>query len=98
MKNVGNRVSCQELFKKLSILPLHSQYIWSLLLFVDKNIKEFNLTWRFTPSTLAIGLVYSLHQQNLANITKESTTQGLKFSINYLKVLKTYPGMSKNLN
>jgi hypothetical protein len=41
MMNVGNRVSCHELFKKLNILPLHSQYILSLLLFVVKNIDEF---------------------------------------------------------
>jgi hypothetical protein len=57
-----------------------------------------NLTSRFTPSTLAIGLIYFLLQQNLLNITEESTIHGLKFSITYLKVLKTYPGMSKNLN
>jgi hypothetical protein len=30
-----------ELFKKLNILPLHSQYILSLLLFVVKSIDEF---------------------------------------------------------
>ena len=29
--NADNRVSCRELFKKLNILPLHSQYILSLL-------------------------------------------------------------------
>ena len=39
--NAGNRVSCCELFKKLNILPLHSQYILSLLVFVVKNIDEF---------------------------------------------------------
>ena len=39
--NVDNRVSCHELFKKLNILPLHSQYILSLLLFVVKNIEQF---------------------------------------------------------
>jgi len=39
--NVGNRISCCELFKKLNILPLHSQYILSLLLFVVKNTEEF---------------------------------------------------------
>jgi hypothetical protein len=37
--NAGNRVSCCELFKKLHILPLHSQYILSL--FVVKNKEEF---------------------------------------------------------
>jgi len=39
--NAGNRVSCHELFKKLNILALHSQYILSLLVFVVKNIDEF---------------------------------------------------------
>jgi len=39
--NVENRVSCREVFKKLNILPLHSQYLLSLLLFVVKNIEEF---------------------------------------------------------
>jgi hypothetical protein len=39
--NIGNGVSCRELLKKLNILPLHSQYILSLLLFVVKNIDEF---------------------------------------------------------
>jgi len=31
------RDSCRELFKKLEILPLHSQYIFSLSIFVIKN-------------------------------------------------------------
>jgi uncharacterized Zn-finger protein len=43
MMNIDNRVSCSELFKKPNILPLQSQYILSLLLFVVKNINEFNL-------------------------------------------------------
>jgi len=32
-----NRVSCRNLFKRLGILPLTSQYILSLMLFVAKN-------------------------------------------------------------
>ena len=35
--NSPRRVSCRELFKKLKIRPLPSQYIFSLLLFVIKN-------------------------------------------------------------
>ena len=38
MMNAGRGESCQELLKQLNILPLHSQYILSLLLFVVKNI------------------------------------------------------------
>ena len=37
----GMRDSCHELFKKLQILPLSSQYILSLLMFVVKNRELF---------------------------------------------------------
>ena len=35
--NARNRDSCHQLFKNLKILPLKSQYILSLLLFIAKN-------------------------------------------------------------
>ena len=38
--NSTNMDSCRDLFKKLGILPLQSQYIFSLLMFVVKN-KDF---------------------------------------------------------
>ena len=38
-----SRDSCREYFKKLKILPLQSQYILSLLLFVISNRNYFNL-------------------------------------------------------
>ena len=37
MMGYRNRVSCRSLFKKLEILPLTSQYILLLMLFVVKN-------------------------------------------------------------
>jgi len=37
----SNRVSCCEVLKNLVVLPLHSQYIFSLLLFVVKNRELF---------------------------------------------------------
>ena len=37
MEGCGNRVSCRNLFKKLHILPLTSQYLLSLLMFVVQN-------------------------------------------------------------
>ena len=39
----GTRVSFHELLKKLQILPLTSQYIFSLLMFVVKSIELFKL-------------------------------------------------------
>jgi hypothetical protein len=35
--NSGRRDSCRDLYKKLQILPLPSQYIFSLVVFVNKN-------------------------------------------------------------
>jgi hypothetical protein len=43
MEGCGTRVSCRNLFKKLQILPLTSQYTLSLLMFVVQN-KLFFLT------------------------------------------------------
>jgi hypothetical protein len=37
MEGCGNRVSCRNLFKKLRILPLTSQNMLSLLMFVVQN-------------------------------------------------------------
>jgi len=37
MERCGNRISCRKLFKKLQILPLTSQYMLSLLMFVVQN-------------------------------------------------------------
>jgi hypothetical protein len=41
----GNRTSCSDLFKKLEILPLKSQYIFLILLFVVKNKKLFIINY-----------------------------------------------------
>jgi hypothetical protein len=46
MMNVGTRESCRELLKKLNILSLWSEYIFSLLLFVVKNINMFKFNSR----------------------------------------------------
>jgi len=37
----GNRESCRNLFKELKILPLMSQYILSLLIFVSNNREQY---------------------------------------------------------
>ena len=43
MVGVRNRDSCREYFKRLKILPLQSQYLLSLLIFVAENIDHFRL-------------------------------------------------------
>jgi hypothetical protein len=42
MMGCGYRESCRDLFKELNILPVRSQYIHSLMMFVIKKI-EINL-------------------------------------------------------
>jgi len=39
--NKGRRDSCRQLFKQLQILPLPTQYMFSLLVFVNKNRELF---------------------------------------------------------
>jgi hypothetical protein len=58
--NARNRGSCRQLFKNLKILPLISQYIFSLLLFVAKNRDSYesnseihNINTRFRSDLLA---------------------------------------------
>ena len=41
--NSNRNASCREIFKKLNILPLQSQYIYSILLFIIKNKDQFPL-------------------------------------------------------
>jgi hypothetical protein len=37
----GHRESCRDLFKETNILPLKSQYIYALMMFVIKNRDKF---------------------------------------------------------
>jgi hypothetical protein len=42
--NMKKRDSCREVFKQLNILPLQSQYIFSILIFINKNRELFRST------------------------------------------------------
>ena len=65
--NSRARDSCRELFKKLEILPLYSQYIFSLSVFVIKNKHLFSANYQ-------IHSVHTRFKTNLnppiANLTK----------------------------
>jgi hypothetical protein len=43
MVGIRNKDSCREYFERLKILPLQTQYLLSLLFFVDENIDYFRL-------------------------------------------------------
>jgi len=81
--NTRNRDSCHQLFKNIKILPLKSQYIFSLLLFVAKNRDSYesnseihNINTRFSSD---------LHTPTakLTNFRKVPFYFGIKF-FNYL--------------
>jgi len=89
--NAGNRVSCRELFKKLNILPLYSQYILSLLLFVVKNVDEF-----ITKSE--VHTINTRHRSDLhppsINLTKYQ--KGVYYS--WIKIFSHLPQNIKHLS
>jgi hypothetical protein len=57
--NAKTRDSCKELFKDLKILPLHSQYIFSLSLFVVKNKDQYKSNQEI--HSINTGYVMNLH-------------------------------------
>ena len=56
-----NRDSCRDHFKKLKILPLQSQYILSLLLFVVSNRSYFKENSVYTTLILELKQIYINH-------------------------------------
>ena len=67
MTNSSNRTSCRGLFKGLGILPLCSQYILSLALFVATNKDEFAINSDNHPHNTRFNT--NLHP-SLARLTK----------------------------
>ena len=67
MTNSNKRTSCRELFQDLGILPLCSQYILSLALFVAKNMDDFIINSDIHPCNTRYNT--NLHPP-LARLTK----------------------------
>jgi hypothetical protein len=55
---INSRHSCRELFKMLNILPLQSQYILSLVLFVVNNKNQFKVNSE----------IHSINTRNNSNV------------------------------
>jgi len=99
IEGCGNRVSCRNLFKKLQILPLTSQYMSSLLMFVVQNKNLFltnnenhNLDTRQRNNLF-------LPQANLTIYQKEAYYLGEKKKFNNLpSEIKNVAGNQKKKN
>ena len=83
------RDACKELLKKLEILPLHSQYIYSISIFVIKSNIYFIQTIRSTVSTQDLKPTHIHPQLIYQSFKRECTTRQLKFLTTFLTKSKT---------
>jgi hypothetical protein len=88
--NSRGRDSCRELFRKLKILPLHSQCIFSLLLFLAKNREQLK-------SNSEIHGIYTRHINNFHYPTCNLTTFQKGTYYFGIKVFNNLPPSIKNL-
>jgi hypothetical protein len=94
----GKKASCWQLFRELNILPVQSQYILSILLFVTKNKNQFiSNSQVHTINTRQTSDLY-IPIANLRAYKKVLITKELRFTIICPKILKTYPAIRINLN
>jgi hypothetical protein len=97
MEGCGNRVSCRNLFKKLQILPLTSQYMLSLLMFVVQN-KNLFLTnnENHNVDTRQRNNLY-LPQANLTIYQKGAYYSGIKIFNNLPSEIKNVASIQKKV-
>ena len=89
-----NRVSCRNLFKKLQILPLTSQYNLSLLMFAVKKKLFSTNTENHNIETRQRNNLY-LPQANLTIYQKEAYYLGIKIFNNLPWEIKNVAGNQK---
>ena len=97
MEGCGNRVLCRNLFKKLQILPLTSQYMLSLLIFAVQNKNLFLKNNR--NHNLDTGQINSSYrpQENLTIYQKGAYYSGIKIFNNILLQIKNVDGNHKKI-
>jgi len=95
MEGCGNKVSCRNLFKKLQILPLKSQYMLPSLMFVVQNKNRFstNIENRNIDTRQRNNLY--LPQANLTIYQKEAYYLGIKIFNNLPWEIKNVAGNQK---
>ena len=93
--NSRARDSCRELFKKLEILPLYSQYIFSLSIFVIENKHLFSTNYR--THSVHTGFKINLHPPiaNLTKFQKGVHYSGIKIFNNLLHNIKDLANETK---
>jgi len=95
MDGCGNRISCRNLFKKLQILPLTSQYILSLLKFVVQNKFFFSTNNENHNLDTTQGNNLYLPQANLTIYQKGAHYSGIQIFNNLFLEIKNIAGNEK---
>jgi len=89
--NSNKNVPCRELFKSLNILPLQSQYIYSILLFITKNKDQFSLNSH-------IHAINTRHKNNLYVPAPNLTLYQKGVYYSGIKIFNHLPTTIKNLS
>jgi hypothetical protein len=97
--NSSKNASCWQLFKELYILPIQSQYIFSIPVFVTKIKTNFCLNHKYIKKQIQEKLtIYTCLQQTWQCTKSVFITQELRFTIIYQKPLKIYLVIRINSN
>jgi hypothetical protein len=96
--NSGNRDSCRDLFKNLNILPLQSQYLLTLLMFVVKNKELFksNLDVLYIILTQDPIMIYIYLRQIWQYFRRECGILASKLIIIFQPILNNYQIINLN--
>jgi hypothetical protein len=88
--NSNHRTSCRDIFKKLNILPLQTQYILPLAMFVVGNFEEFSTNTDTHSFNTRQNPTCTLHQHGWPNFKRASIIWVLRSLINYRTKFSTY--------
>ena len=89
--NSNKNASCRELFKKLNIFPLQSQYIHSILLFITKNKDQ------FLPNS-HIHTINTRHNNNLHVAAANLTLHQKSVYYSGIEIFNHLPTTTENLS
>ena len=81
--NSSKNASCPQLFKELNILPVQSQQIFSVILFVIKKKTNFCLTHKYLKSPLGKLPIYTYLRQTWQYTKRVFITQELRSTIRH---------------
>jgi hypothetical protein len=79
--NAKTSDSCRELFKELKILPLHSQYIFSLSFLVENNKDQYKSSQEIRSINARYSMNLHLPTSSLAVYQRGHTVTELEFLI-----------------